>query len=67
MHSMCIELEHGECERDDRDDDVQVERDGVLLEGVGMVVMVVTAEKDLVSAAEYDDQVYILSDYIHTM
>ena len=49
MHSICIELEFGECDQDDREDDVQVERDGVLLEEVDMVVMVITAEKDVES------------------
>ena len=45
MHSMCIELEYGECDQDDRDDDIQGERDGVLLEEEDMVVMVITEEK----------------------
>ena len=39
---MCIELEYGDRDQDDRDDDVQVERDGVLLEEEDMVVMVIT-------------------------
>jgi hypothetical protein len=42
MHSMCIELEVGECDQDDREDDLQCEREGVLLEEVDMVVMVIT-------------------------
>jgi hypothetical protein len=46
MHAMCIEMEYGECDQDGREDDVQVERDGVLLEEVDMVVMVITDEKD---------------------
>ena len=49
MHAMCIELEYGECDQNDREDDVQVERDGVLLEEVDMVVMVITDEKDVKS------------------
>ena len=45
---MCIELEFGECDQDDREDDLQCERDGVLLEEVDMVVMVIT-EADMVT------------------
>ena len=45
MHSMCIELECGECDQDDSGDGVQVKRDGVLLEAADMAVVVVTAEK----------------------
>ena len=47
MHSMCIELEHDECDQDDREDDVPTERCGVLLEEVDMVVMVITTEKNI--------------------
>ena len=46
MHPMCIELEYGECDQNDLDDDVQVERDGVLLEEVDMVVMVIIDENE---------------------
>ena len=47
MHSLCIQLEYDECDQDDREDDVPTERCGVLLEEVDMVVMVITAEKDI--------------------
>ena len=47
MHSMCIELEHDECDQDDREDDVPTERCGVLLEEVDMVVMVITTEEEI--------------------
>jgi hypothetical protein len=44
---MCIELEYGEFVQDDRDDDVQGVRDGVLLEEDDLVVMVITTEEEV--------------------
>ena len=44
---MCIELDYGECDQDDRDDDAQGVRGGVVLEEVDMVVMMITADEDV--------------------